>query len=257
MRSHVVDSTIASPHRRRLRPRVAAVQPVRLGCIESRVVPNNFPSSTVYGGRFVTRLVSNGRDRRVLAVGEPSATCSCPGPRRPRPRMGLVLVRAPARRRRRGAFCGNGRAEHAAYSPRVSPNRGYGCMLALDQFSHIRRHRNFQLLVLLADGALLRRREALGRWRRYDPRDAGVVGLPATAHGDGVARLKIHTVRAVRAAVRAAARVPLRSAAVAHFLRRAAALAFSMRTDCARAAVRLPKSSCATASRVSESMPLL
>jgi hypothetical protein len=91
-------------------------------------------------------------------------------------------------------------------------------MFPLDQCSDIRRHRNFQLLVLLADGALLRRREALGFWCGDDPRDAGVVGLAPAAHGNRVARLKIHTVRAVRAAVGAAARVPLRAAAVAHFL---------------------------------------
>jgi hypothetical protein len=162
-------------------------------------------------------------------------------PRRPRP-PSWRHVGTPARRRRRGAFCGNGRAEHAADPPRISPNRGYGRMLPLNQCSDVGRHRNFQLLVLLADGALLRRGEALGSWCGYDPRDAGVVRLPPTTHRHGVARLKIHTVRAVRAAVRAAARVPLRSAAVAHAV-----------CEAARKELWLG----ATASRVSKSMPLL
>ena len=121
-----------------------------------RVVPNNFPPSTVDGGRFVTRLVPHGRHSSVLAVDERAAALRRPRPRRPRP-PAWRHVRTPARRRRRGAFCGNGRAQHAADSPRVSPNSGDRRMFPLDQCSNIRRHRNFQLLVLLADRALLRR----------------------------------------------------------------------------------------------------
>ena len=251
VRPHVVDTTITPPHGRRLRPRVAAVQPV-LGRMIRRVVPSNFPSSTVDGGRFVPRLVSHGRHSSVLAVDAPSAASRRPGPRRLRPRP-WCLVGAPARRRRRGAFCGNGRAEHAADSPRVAPDRCYGRMFPLDECSDVRGHRHFQLLVLLADRALLRRREALGSWCGDDPRDAGVVGLAPAAHRHGVAGLKIHTVRAVRAAVGAPARVPLRAAAVAHLYGRAVALDAD-KTDCARAAGRLPtkqSGGSATASRVS------
>ena len=206
------------------------------------IVSSNFPSSTVDGGRFIPRLVSHGRDRGVLAVDAPSAASRRPGPRRLRT-TSWRHVGPPARRRRRGAFCGNGRAEHAAYSPRVSPNSGYRRMFPLDQCSDVRRHRNFQLLVLLADGALLRRREALGSWCGYDPRDAGVVGLPPTAHRHGVAGLEVDAVRAVRAAVRAAARVPLRAAAVAHAVCEAAHQVVARRRrgcqiDAARAAYR-------------------
>ena len=238
MRPHVVDTTITPSHGRRLRPGVAAVQPF-LGRMIRRVVPSNFPSSTVDGGRFIPRFVPHGRHSSVLAVDAPSAASRRPGPRRPRPRP-WCLVGAPARRRRRGALRRHRRAEHAADPPRVAPDRCYGRMLPLDECSDIRGHRHFQLLVLLADGALLRRGEALGSWCGDDPRDAGVVGLAPAAHRHGVAGLKIHTVRAVRAAVRAAAGVPLRAAAVAHFLRRAAALAFSMRTA---SAVGLPTTS--------------
>ena len=180
-----------------------------------RVVSRNFPSSTVDGGRFVPRFVPHGRHSSMLAVDAPSAALRRPGPRRPRP-PSWRHVGTPARRRRRGALRRHGRAEHAADSPRVSPNRGYGCMLPLDEFSDVGRHRNFQLLVLLAERALLRRREALGLWRRDDPVDAGVVGPPPAAHRHGVARFEVDAVRAVRAAVGAAARVPLRAAAVAH-----------------------------------------
>ena len=130
VRPHVVDTTITPPHGRRLRPRVAAVQPF-LGRMIRRVVPSNFPSSTVDGGRFVPRFVPHGRHSRVLAVDAPSAASRRPGPRRPRPRP-WCLVGAPARRRRRGAFCGNGRAEHAADPPRVAPDRCYGRILTLD-----------------------------------------------------------------------------------------------------------------------------
>ena len=208
------------------------------------IVSSNFPSSTVDGGRFVARLVSNGRDSRVLAVDERAAASRRPGPRRLRPRP-WCLVGAPARRRRRGALRRHRRAEHAADPPRVAPDRCYGRVFPLDQCSDVRRHRNFQLLVLLADRALLRtarRGEALGSWCGYDPRDAGVVGLPPTAHRHGVAGLEVDAVRAVRAAVRAAARVPLRAAAVAHAV-----------WEAARKELWLG----ATASRVSKSMPPL
>ena len=195
-----------------------------------RVVPNNFPSSTVDGGRFIPRFVPHGRHSSMLAVDERAAPLRRPWPRRPRPRIGRRLVGAPARRRRRGALRRDGRAEHAADSPRVAADRCYRRMFPLDQFSDISRHGHLELLVLLADRALLRaarRGETLGPWRGYDPRDAGVVRLPPTAHRHGVAGLKINSVRAVRAAVRAAAGVPLRAAAVAH----------ADNTDCARAAV--------------------
>ena len=186
-------------------------------------------------------MVSDGRHSSVLAVDAPSAASRRPGPRRLRPRP-WCLVGAPARRRRRGALRRHRRAEHAADPPRVAPDRCYGRVFPLNEFSDVRGHRHFQLLVLLADGALLRRREALGSWCGDDPRDAGVVGLAPAAHRHGVAGLKIHTVRAVRAAVRAAARVPLRSAAVAHAV-----------CEAARKELWLG----ATASRVSKSMPLL
>ena len=183
------------------------------------IVPNNFPSSTVDGGRFIPRFVPHGRHSSMLAVDERAAASSRKR-RRPRP-PSWRHVGPPARRRRSGALRRHGRAQHAADSPRVAPNRGYGRMLSFNQCSNIRGHRNFQLLVLLAERALLRRREALGFRCGCDPRDAGVVGPPPAAHGDGVAGLEVDAVRAVRAAVGAAAGVPLRAAAVAHCCRAA------------------------------------